>query len=484
MASVRKSLLISTAERGSSMVLMIISTVIIARLLTPQEIGIFSIGMVLVRVADSVRDFGVSQYIICTSELTKEKMQTAQGITLLVASGLGLVLVMLAQPLANFYGELGVYKVVLVLSANFFLLPLCTVVMAYWHREMSFGRIYLVHMSAQITRFITVLTLALTGFSYMSMAWSQVAGTLAMVMVVAYFRPEIAPLRPSMHGGRSVVSFSSKAMSASIAREISEGSPELVIGKLQDVNAVGLFGRAVGTIQIFEQVILASIRPVILPYFSKHKRQGKSIKYHYLQALTYVTGLAWPFYGCLFFLAGPVIRLLYGPQWVSSVPIAEILCFMGVLRILFSLNQELAVALSNPGVTLRINIISGIFKLAILIITVPYGLKAAALGLIAATIIQILLWIRSLQKLLGIDIAGYLQSLSKSMLVTLVSVLPIMPLWFAYDNLWDVSVNEFVITALGAAGAWIIALWVVHHPLADEITHALRAFRKNSAAML
>lgn len=451
-----------------------ISSVIIARLLTPQEIGIFSIAMVLVRIADSVRDFGVSQYVMYEPELTPEKLQTAQGITLLVAFVLGLILVVLAQPMAHFYGEPDVYKIMLVLAVNFFLLPFGTVVMAYWHREMNFGRIYSIHFGAQVVRFITVLTLALAGFSYMSMAWSQVAGTFAMVVLVSCFRPAVIPLRPSIKNGRSIASFSAKAMGAGIAREIGDGSPELVIGKLQDTSAVGMFGRAVGTLQIFGQVIMASIQPVILPYFAKHSRQGENLERRYLQALTYVTGLAWPFYACLFFLAGPVIRLLYGSQWVSSVPIVEILCLMGALKVLFAFNHQLAVALGNPDVPLRLSIINVVLKIIILIITVPYGLNAAALSLVAVSAIQALLWNRSLRVLLGINKAQYIHALSKSVLVTLVSVLPIIPLWLTYENPWNIPVNEFLLAALGAVGAWVIALWMTRHPLANEITSLLQ----------
>jgi O-antigen/teichoic acid export membrane protein len=460
------------------MLLALLSTMIIARLLTPQEMGIFSIAMVLVGVADSVRDFGVSQYIIYEPKLTREKLQTTQGLTFLVAWVLGLMLVALARPIAHFYGEPGVYKVMLVLAINFFLLPFGSVVMAYWHREMNFGRIYLVRFSAQVVRFVTVLALVLAGFSYMSMAWSQVAGALAVVVLVSCFRPALVPLRPSMRGGYSVASFSSKAMGAGIAREIGNGSPELVIGKWQDASAVGMFGRAWGTIQIFEQVIMASIRPVILPYFAQHSRQGEGLERHYLQALAYVTGLAWPFYACLFFLARPVIRLLYGPQWVSSAPIAEILCLIGALRILFSLNQQLAVALGNPDVPLRLSVINSVLKFIILIITVPYGLKAAALSLVAVSAIQVFLWNRSLRMLLDINKAQYIHALTKSALVALVSALPIIPLWLAYEDPWNIPVNEFLIAVLGAVGAWLSALWMTGHPLANEVIRLLQVLRK------
>jgi hypothetical protein len=94
--------------------------------------------------------------------------------------------------------------------------------------------------------------------------------------------------------------------------------------------------------------------------------------------------------------------------------------------------------------------------------------------LVAVSAIQALLWNRSLRVLLGINKAQYIHALSKSALVTLASVLPIIPLWLTYENPWNIPVNEFLLAALGAVGAWVIALWMTRHPLANEITSLLQ----------
>ncbi|CAH9019187.1 lipopolysaccharide biosynthesis protein [Candidatus Nitrosacidococcus sp. I8] len=469
MLSVRKSLLLSSIQRYASTILALISTMILSRILTPEEIGIFSIATILVAVINSVREFGIGEYVTYEPNLTKEKLRTAQGISLLVMWSLGLIILILAQPAAEFYKEPGVGRVMIVLSMSSFLLPFGNVVMAYWHREMDFNRTVSIDLSALTVRFIFVIILAFLGFSYMSMAWAQVASMVTTIALAAYFRPKWFPIRPSMKEAKSIASFSSKAMGINITKEISDGSTDLVLGRLLDVAAVGIFSRALGVVSLFQLMIVESIRLVVQPYFSAYNRQGGDIVHPYLKTMTYITGLAWPFYINLFFFADPIIQLLYGSQWSSSVPVAKILCISGIFQILAAFNPNLCIALGNPSLPLKINTISGILKFFILILIASYGLQIAAIGVVIATIIEIILWLTFLKTFIVIDTIQYIQALNKSVYVTLMNTIPIVLVWFIYRDFTNIPISKLIIIACSIFGTWLLALRITQHPLYCEI---------------
>src|SRR4051812_5756602 len=103
--STRRALVFSFLDRYSALMLSIISSMIIARLLTPAELGVFSVSMVFIMFISSMRDLGAGQYLVQEKELTPERIRATW--TVLVATGLLMALIVLlaAHPVAIFFHE-------------------------------------------------------------------------------------------------------------------------------------------------------------------------------------------------------------------------------------------------------------------------------------------------------------------------------------------------------------------------------------------
>ena len=100
--------------------LQFVSTMILARLLTPEEIGIFSAGFTIVALAQLFRDFGLNQYIIQEKELNETKIRTTFTLNLLMSWTLGTLLFIAAGLIADFFQEEGIETLIRILSFNFF----------------------------------------------------------------------------------------------------------------------------------------------------------------------------------------------------------------------------------------------------------------------------------------------------------------------------------------------------------------------------
>src|SRR5678815_5173054 len=129
MSSVRKSLSLGFAQTYSAMIFQFVASMLIARLLVPHDLGIFSVAAVLVGLAQTVRAFGVPTYIVQEKELTEERIRSAMGVAILVGWVLAGVVALVSVPAALFYREPGVRDVMLVLALNFLLMPFGSVTM-------------------------------------------------------------------------------------------------------------------------------------------------------------------------------------------------------------------------------------------------------------------------------------------------------------------------------------------------------------------
>ena len=111
MAKLKTAILFSVGEKYLIFVIQFVSSIAIARLLSPHEIGIFSIGSLVLSFSHALRDLGISNYLIQERELTPERLRTAGTITLTMSWFLACVAWLASEPLAAFYREDGVGEV-------------------------------------------------------------------------------------------------------------------------------------------------------------------------------------------------------------------------------------------------------------------------------------------------------------------------------------------------------------------------------------
>lgn len=469
MSTVRRSVAISFATRYIELIIQFASTVIIARLLTPEEIGIFSVAAVLVGLAHILRDFGVGQYVIREQQLTSEKLRNAFGVALMVAWGLALVLASISYPISVFYNEQGIRDVMLVLALNFFLIPFGSITIAYLRREMQFGILFRVNVASALVHAICAVTLASLGFSYMSMAWAAVAGVITTILVVNLYRPAGLPYLPQFKRITNIVRFGGYASTANLTEEAGRSAPDLVIGRVLSMDDVGLFGRAVGLVRLFNRLVSSAIWPVVLPYFSAVHRDGSSIKEVYLKAISYVTTLAWPFFLFLGIMAYPAVRILYGPQWDESVPLVKILCVWGAISSSIFFFNQVVTAIGYVNKTMSYQFVYQLIVILAILSSVFYGTQAVAWGISLSALIGFFVAYRYLSALAGITIKDFFASTYKSFFVASVSVVIPAVISLSMNIGPDNYLVPFIVSLFGFSISWLFAVLIVKHPIGNEI---------------
>ncbi|MBE9527339.1 MAG: lipopolysaccharide biosynthesis protein [Proteobacteria bacterium] len=478
MSSIRKSLLISFAEKYAAIFIQFFSTIILARLLTPEDIGIYSVASVIVGLAHMFRDFGVSQYIVQEKELTIDKIRSAFGAAILFAWTMAVVLFFLKSLVANFYSDERLEDVIFVLTLCFILLPFGSVTLAVLRRNLNFAPIFRVQTASAFVLAFTSIVLAIEGYGFMSLAWASLAGVITTVVGITYYRPKNFPFFPGFREIKSVINFGGLTSIARLCKEVRVATPDMVTGKMISMDAVGLLGRAMGLIKLFEMAVLTAVRQVVLPHLSAEQRAKGDIGAAYLRIIDYVNVLAWPFYGVLFILAFPIMRVLYGSQWDAAVPITQILCIYGISSAMFYFLDEVLISV---GMVKK----SAIFHFQLLIIIIPsvvavggYGLQAVAFSLVVVSIVGLIMAHRLLARVLKLDYSSILKSMSKVFGIFSFSITgPILiTLFIAMESnnyVWILGAG-----IISAAIGWISGVVIFRHPIKNELDPAFTMIRK------
>ncbi len=479
MAGVRKSFLLSLADSYLTVVLQLASAVIISRLLTPAEVGIFAIAAVFSAMASAFRDFGVAEYLIQERELTSQKVRAALALNILVSWAIAAVLYVVAPHAADFYREEGVRQVIWVQALNFLFVPFGAVTLAWFRRELDYVPIVICNALSAIAAFIAAVTLAVRGWGYMSLAWSSFVGILVAVVASAWFRPPTLPVWPSLRGIGQVFHFGRFASAMSLVAQAGKGAPELVIGRFGVAADVGIFSRANGLVELVNRLMMRPVLQVCLPYFASRDRESDSLAPAYLSSVGMLTAVGWPLLGCLAVAAFAAIRIVYGPQWLAAVPLAQTLCLALAIDLVHTLSREALVARGEVrrANTLQIQIV--LMQLAGLLAGIPFGLQGAAWGLVAAALAGTACSQWHLHRVLGLSIGDMLAGCRSSAILSASTVFPLAAVAFVSPPGESNYVRWGVLGALASAALWLTGLRLLRHPLWGHLE--LIVLRRKSA---
>jgi O-antigen/teichoic acid export membrane protein len=470
MNTVRKSVAINMAQNYGVMALQFASSVILARLLSPSEIGIYSVAASLIALAQAVRDFGVGQYIIQEKELTNERIRSAFAVSLTIAIALALITAICALPVATFYKEPGIGNILFLLSINFLIIPFGQISMACLQREMIFLPIATAKIVAATAYATTVLSLAYLGYSYMSLAWASIAGTLASVAVATIYRPKHLPWLPGFTEISRVLNFGSFAVGTNLAGSFAKGTPDMVVGRLVNMTSVGLLSRANGLVEIFNQGVMNAVWSVALPHFSKTVRENGDIKGEFLNAAEIITGVAWSFFITLALLSEPLTLFLYGEKWAPSIPLVKWICAGYFVIAPFYLYNSILVSTGNIKTNFKIEIICLFLQFIFYIIAASIGsLELIASMVLAYQSTKCGIVYLAFRKFFNLRLTELFRALYKSMIISLVTGLSCQSFITLFKNENISNIQWLIIGGLGSALGMCVSATITNHKIIDEL---------------
>ena len=469
MSSTRTALALSFLDRYSGLVIHTASSIVIARLLTPSEIGIYSVTMVLLGFIATFRDLGAGQYLVQNRSLTEEKMRATWSVQLGLGVFFAVLVLAAAVPVARFYGEPRMVDIMLVLALNFAITPFSSYPYAWLVREMRFGMIAGMRFVSALGHAGTAIGLAWYGFGPVSLAWGNALATVAGIAVVWLVARPRLPWRPITRGIGDVVSFGGKLTAASLMNTLSRGAPELLLGKLQNMVAAGLFSRGQGLVTMFHSLVMDAVNTVSLPYFARQSREGRDLGPSFLVAMELITGLGWAFFSGIALMAYPVIRILYGAQWDAAVDPARWLAVACIFSMSASICSPPLIGIGAINDVLKATLLSMLATLAAVAVGALLGLLQLSQCLIVSGLLSSALWIVTARKHIGFTYGALLRVWGKSLLVALGTSAASVAVIF----LWGWRPDELLASALfsgigGVLGALFVA-WASKHQLWLEI---------------
>lgn len=484
MESTKRSIGITFATQYLELSIQFVAVLILSRLLTPADTGIFSVAAFFMVLLHMFRDFGVVNYVIQERDLTKEKIQSAFGVAILLALAVAAVMLVTAPLVARFYARQELIPILQVMALSFAVSPFGSLLFGLYRREMMFKSLFFIKTASALCHVAVATTLAYRGYGAISLAWANFAGILSFGLVANLYRPPGLPWLPRFTNIGRILSFGGMSSLGNAANAIGTNSPDLIIAKMIDMTSVGYFSRGNGLVQLFAKLIATALTTFTLPYFSKIKRSGGDLKQSYLLAINYLTVLSWPFFAVMALLAHPIVRVLYGPQWDASVPVVELLCLAGAIASMSIFATHVMIANGQVKQATIEQMLAQPIKVIAVLLAAAEGLRAVAIAMIVAEMAGIFITNHYLYHTIGVRITDLATACRQSALVTASSMVgPAMVLLF-WPVASDASWQALCVGAVAALAGWLIGVMLTRHPAWAQLQEALPNTLKNICSNL
>jgi O-antigen/teichoic acid export membrane protein len=357
----------------------LISTLILARLLLPQDFGLVAMATLVIGVLEFIFDFSFSQYLIREREAERSLYDTVWTLSVIRSTLIAGLMAVGAPLIAAFYAEPRLTPIFWFLAFTSLLAGFENVGTVDFQKKLQFHREFRYRGAIKIISFAATIALAFSLRSYWALVWGTVVGQVTLV-VLSYAMCDYRP-RFDLSQTRRVFSFSLWYMLASIFGAFLTRSPALVLGRLDGPASVGFFevGREVADLPTTE--LVWPIARVLYPGYASAANDLPVMRKLFLDSTAITMCLATPLALGVSATAELMVRIALGTQWLPAVPVIQVMAISGLVRLSYSGLQSIVTALGKPSLYAYLAMFSCCVTMPpTLFGVVNYGLTGAAVG--------------------------------------------------------------------------------------------------------
>lgn len=367
-------------EKGSVQALHLVFSLILARLLSPDDYGIIALISIFVQVSLIIVTNGFKTSLVQKKDTDLLDFSSVFYFSLFLAGLLYFVLYISAPHIALFYNNVQITIVIRLVALQLFPQAICSVQTAYVSRCMQFKELFWSSLFSMVIEGVLSIGMALAGAG----VWALVAQAMVSSVVRATVLFILVKWRPGFQFSfariRKLLGFGSKMLGISLLDQIFESLYSAIIGKAYNTEILGIYNRGQQLPQVLSTNVEGAVAGVALPALSARNDDIATVR----QAVRKITkGYTYIMIPCLLGVAAvaePLTLILLSEKWAASIPYLRLFCFIYVCRTLNSVNVHALYALGKGGLVLGMQVLKKVVIIVEVIIAVRYGIMALVIS--------------------------------------------------------------------------------------------------------
>ena len=415
------SAILKLLERTCSQLIAFAVTIILARILMPEEYGIIAILMVFINIANVIVDGGLSTALIQKKESDNIDFSTIFVFSIALATIIYAFLYIIAPYIAQFYDNKQLIPVLRVLGLVIFFQSFNAIQRAYISKYMLFSKLLFSSLGATALSGIVGISMAYLGYGVWALVSQQVVNQLANVTIMWFtveWHPKIIFAYDRFKG---LFSYGWKIFTTNIIVAIYEDVRSLLIGKIYQPSALAYFDRGKQFPNLIMSNINASMQTILLPVFADVQEDRMRVKQMIKRSVDLTNFFVFPFLILVIVAAKPLVLFVLTEKWIDAVPFIRIFCIAYLFMPIQDSNMSAIRALGYSGITLKLEIIKKVIEAAVLVVSFTINVYAVAWGIVLYNFISLFVNLYPCKKILNYGIWEQIIDLLPNIVIAIVA---------------------------------------------------------------
>ena len=440
-----KGLFWSIGERVATQGTLFLISIVLARLLSPDDYGILAILLVFVNLADVLVTDGLGSSLIQRSEIRQIDYSTIFLSGAVLSLFLYVVIFLSAGYIADFYNNHNIAFYLQVLALRIPLSSFYAIQRAYVSKNLRFRDLFIASFFGSLIAGSIAIVLAIFGWSIYALIVQQLVSIPLSSIAMFAVNRWLPGCSFSKRSFKELFPLGMEFSGASFINALYINGRSLLIGKVYTPADLAFYNRGEQFPSLLVNNLNNPIANVLFPVLAEVKDDGKSFKAVAKKSLQVCVSLIFPLIFLLAVSADDLVLLLLTEKWADCVPYLVVLCVFYLFQPLQTVNNQLLKAAGKGTLCFRLEIIKKLFCFAALIIAIPYGVMAIALSSVIAGLISTIIGMVPNRTIVSYGLYEQFKDTLKPIACSIAASLAAISLEMVLTNAIETLVLQFVV---------------------------------------
>lgn len=382
MSTIKKSIFWATIEQIGPQILGFVISIILARLLTPQDYGLIGMIAVFTAFAQLFSDVGMSQALIQRKENSADDEKSVFILNIVLGIVITIIMIIISPLVAWFFKEPKLIWIMISLAFGYTLSSFGIVHYALLSRQLDLKKTAVVSLFNTIGSGLVSIIMALNGFGVWSLVGGALAGIISRVVslwIISSWRPRG---KFSMDSVKSIWKFSGNLLGAGLFTTFVDNLANLLIGRSYSAASLGLYTKANQLQQLPVSLLTGIINRVAFPMFSRNQDNQPALLRGLRMSVKSAVFITTFVCILLVITADHLVPWLFGNQWIGSVKFLKILSVAGIFYPINVLLITMIKSVGRSDLFFKVEVIKKLIIMVALLVASRFSVEAMAWSLI------------------------------------------------------------------------------------------------------
>jgi PST family polysaccharide transporter len=323
-------------SKYSGIIVSLIVSAVLARLISPEDFGVIAVAMVIITFFSVFSDLGIAPAIIQNKSLSKENLSDIFSFTFWLGLALSLVFFFSSWVIASYYNMNKLIHICQILSINLFFVTVNIVPSALLYKNKEFKFIAFRAFSVQFSGGLISIIAALNGAGLYALLINPIFSSITLFIVNILRYPQKMKFIFNLSSLKIIFSYSSYQFLFNLINYFSRNLDKLLIGKYMGMSLLGYYEKSYRLMMLPLQNITYAITPVMHPIFSNFQDDLHKLSVSYMKVVRLLAFVGLPLSVLLWFTSREAVLIVFGDQWINSIPVFQILSLSVGIQIILS----------------------------------------------------------------------------------------------------------------------------------------------------